>query len=66
MQKLIDLMNELSEKYKFDEADVKRIQEAVFQIENGEGAISSADLDKEDFVKPEGFEEEEDGLSDDV
>jgi len=57
MQELIDLMNELSEKYKFDEADIKRVQEAVFKIENG--GITSADLDKDDFVQPEGFDMEE-------
>lgn len=57
MQDLINLINELSEKYKFDEADIKRVQEAVFNVE--QGGITNADLDKEDFVQPEGFDMEE-------
>lgn len=50
MQNLLDLLNELSEKYKFSEEDIGKIQEAVFAIENGEDALMN---EADDFVSPE-------------
>lgn len=62
MDKLLNLLNELAEKYSFEEEDIKRIQKAVFDIEDPNGA-EDADMAQEDFVVPEdedevSFEEE--------
>lgn len=51
MQKLLDLLNELSVKYKFSEEDVKRIQETVFSLEAPDGS-EDADMAAEDFMDP--------------
>lgn len=66
MEKLINLLDELSQKYKFEESDVKRIQAEIFAIQKGEDDVSAADLDKDDFQTPEGYEGDDDGLSADV
>lgn len=50
MQKLLDILNELSEKYNFEEADIQKIQKAVFEIENGEDEMMNG---IDDFVEPE-------------
>ena len=49
MQKLLDIINKLAEKYKFDESEVKEVQQAVFNIENGDSELES---DAEDFTDP--------------
>lgn len=53
MQKLIDLLNLLSEKYKFDEADRKRVQEVIFELESKGDESVSPDMAAEDFVPGE-------------
>ena len=58
MDKLLDIINRLSEKYKFDESEVKEIQDAVFELENGRD--DKSEMEVEDFQTPEGFEVEED------
>jgi len=50
MQNLLDLLNELSEKYKFSEEDIGKIQNCVFAIQNGEDALMN---EADDFVSPE-------------
>jgi len=52
MNGLIDLLNELAEKYNMDENDVKRIQEKVFKLETAEDALDG-DANAQDFVVPE-------------
>ena len=59
MDKLLDIINRLSEKYKFDESEVKEIQDAVFELENERD--DKSEMEVEDFQTPEGFEVEEDG-----
>jgi hypothetical protein len=49
MQKLLDIINRLADKYKFDESEVKEVQEAVFALENGEDSLLNAE---EDFKDP--------------
>ena len=49
MQKLLDIINKLAEKYKFDESEVKEIQQAVFNLEQGDHELES---DAEDFTDP--------------
>lgn len=66
MQKLLDILNELSEKYDFAEEDIQKIQKAVFEIENGEDEMMNG---IDDFVEPEdeaygSFEEEHVGKED--
>ena len=58
MDKLLDIINRLSEKYKFDESEVKEIQDAVFELENERDDKSEMEVD--DFQTPEGFEVESD------
>lgn len=58
MDKLLDIINKLSEKYKFDESEVKEIQDAVFELENERD--DKSELEVEDFQTPEGFEVEAD------
>jgi len=63
MEKLIDFLNSIVEKYGMDEADVKKLQEIVFGIETAEDALDG-DANAQDFVVPEdnyedGEEEEE-------
>lgn len=57
MQELLDLLNSLSEKYKFDEADRKRIQEVVFKIESQGDESVTPDMAAEDFNAPGEMEE---------
>lgn len=56
MQDLLDLLNELSEKYKFEEGDIKKIQDCVFAIEVGDDSVKA---EGDDFVSPEVEETEE-------
>lgn len=58
MDKLLDIINKLSEKYKFDESEVKEIQDAVFELENERD--DKSEMEVEDFQTPEGFEVEVD------
>lgn len=58
MDKLLDIINKLSEKYKFDESEVKEIQDAVFELENERD--DNSEMEVEDFQTPEGFEVEVD------
>jgi len=55
MQKLLDILNKLAEKYKMDEEDVNEIREAVFSVENGEDSLLNAE---EDFKDPDEPREE--------
>lgn len=57
MQKLIDLLNLLSEKYKFDEADRKRVQEVIFELESKGDESVSPDMAADDFNAPGEIEE---------
>lgn len=52
MDKLLNLLNELAEKYSFEEEDIKRIQKAVFDLETGDSTLDG-DMAAEDFVAPE-------------
>lgn len=56
MQKLLDLLNDLSEKYKFEESDIQKIQDAIFSVQNGEDSLLNAE---EDFKNPDGEDVEE-------
>ena len=56
MQKLLDLLNDLSEKYKFEESDIQKIQDAIFSVQNGEDSLLNAE---EDFKNPDGKDVEE-------
>lgn len=56
MDKLLEIINKLSEKYKFDESEVKEIQDAVFELENERD--DKSEMEVEDFQTPEGFEVE--------
>ena len=58
MEKLIDFLNSIVEKYGMDEADVKKLQELVFSIETAEDALDG-DANAQDFVVPEGDNEDE-------
>lgn len=57
MQKLLDIINRLADKYKFEESEVKEVQQAVFALENGEDSLLNAE---EDFKEPNQPEAEED------
>jgi len=62
MDKLLNLLNELANKYNFEEEDIKKIQEIIFSIEDPDGS-EDADMTVEDFTAPEeedevSFEEE--------
>lgn len=51
MQDLINLLNDLSEKYDFEESDIKKLQQIVFSLENGDHAFE--DMEQDDFVNPD-------------
>ena len=55
MQELIDIINKLAEKYKFDQSEIKEVQDAIFALENGRD--ESEALEVEDFQTPDGYEE---------
>jgi len=55
MQDLIDIINKLAEKYKFEQSDIKEVQDAIFALENGRDEKES--LEVEDFQTPEGYDE---------
>lgn len=59
LQTLINLINELSEKYKFEEEDINQIQEALFAIENGDEALNMTPEDEVVFPDVENFEDGE-------
>ena len=52
MDKLIDYINKLADKYKFDESEIKEIQKLIFNIEDP-SAEEDADMNAEDFNQPE-------------
>jgi hypothetical protein len=55
MQKLLDIINKLAEKYKFEESEIKEVQQAVFSLENGEDSLLN---EEEDFKSPDEPREE--------
>lgn len=55
MQKLLDIINKLAEKYKFEESEIKEVQQAVFSLENGEDSLLN---EEEDFVPVETEDDE--------
>ena len=57
MEKIIDLLNSLAEKYKFDEADRNRCQEVIFELESKGDESVSPDMAAEDFNAPGEIEE---------
>ena len=52
MDKLIDYINKLADKYKFDESEIKEIQKLIFNIEDP-SAEEDADMSAEDFNQPD-------------
>jgi len=64
MEKLLNVLNELVEKYKIDEADVNKIRKAVYDVETGESALDG-DMAAEDFVAPEEGEDDYGNSEDD-
>lgn len=52
MDKLIDYINKLADKYKFDESEIKEIQKLIFNIEDPSDE-EDADMNAEDFNQPE-------------
>lgn len=56
MREMVDLLNRLAEKYKFEEDDINDIRKIVFKIENGEDSLLNAE---EDFKNPDGEDVEE-------
>lgn len=52
MERLLDFLNSLVEKYGMEESDVKKLQELVFSIETAEDALDG-DANAQDFVVPE-------------
>lgn len=63
MEKLLNVLNELVEKYKIDEADVNKIRQAVYDVETGESSLDG-DMAAEDFVAPEEGDNYGDGEDD--
>jgi len=59
LQTLINLINELSEKYNFEEDDINQIQEALFAIENGDEELNMIPEDEVVFPDVENFEDGE-------
>jgi len=59
LQTLINLINELSEKYNFEEEDINQIQEALFAIENGDEELNMTPEDEVVFPDVENFEDGE-------
>ena len=59
LQTLINLINELSEKYNFEEEDINQIQEALFAIENGDEALNMTPEDEVVFPDVEDYEDGE-------
>jgi len=59
LQTLINLINELSEKYNFEEEDINQIQEALFAIENGDEELNMIPEDEVVFPDVENFEDGE-------
>jgi hypothetical protein len=59
LQTLINLINELSEKYNFEEEDINQIQEALFAIENGDEALNMTPEDEVVFPEVEDYEDGE-------
>jgi hypothetical protein len=55
MEKLIDLINQLAEKYQFEQGDLDRIDQAILEISG-----APQDQGGDDFSNPYG-EEEDDG-----
>lgn len=55
MQKLLDIINKLADKYKFKEEEINEIQSAVFALENNEDALLNSE---EDFRSPDEVREE--------
>jgi len=51
MDKLLNIINRLADKYKFDESEIKEIQTAIFEIEDPTGN-EDADMSAEDFNQP--------------
>lgn len=51
MDKLIDYINKLADKYRFDESEIKEIQKLIFNIEDP-SAEEDADMSAEDFNQP--------------
>ena len=56
MKEMVDLLNRLAEKYKFEEDDINDIRKIVFKIENGEDSLLNAE---EEFKNPDGEDVEE-------
>ena len=59
LQTLINLINELSEKYNFEEEDINQVQEALFAIENGDEELNMVPDDEVVFPDVENFEDGE-------
>ena len=59
LQTLINLINELSEKYNFEEEDINQVQEALFAIENGDEALNMTPEDEVVFPEVEDYEDGE-------
>lgn len=59
LQTLINLINELSEKYNFEEEDINQIQEALFAIENGDEELNMIPEDEVVFPDVEDYEDGE-------
>jgi len=59
LQTLINLINELSEKYNFEEEDINQIQEALFAIENGDEELNMTPEDEVVFPDVEDYEDGE-------
>ena len=54
MEKLIDLINQLAEKYQFEQSDLDRIDQAILEISG-----APQDQEGDDFSNP--YQEEDDG-----
>lgn len=59
LQTLINLINELSEKYNFEEEDINQVQEALFAIENGDEELNMTPEDEVVFPDVEDYEDGE-------
>lgn len=54
MEKLIDLINQLAEKYRFEQGDLDRIDQAILELSG-----APQDQEGDDFSNP--YQEEDDG-----
>lgn len=59
LQNLINLFNELSEKYNFEEEDINQVQEALFAIENGDEELNMVPEGEVVFPEVEDYEDGE-------